>query len=398
MRAQNILALMLLVGLGTVLPAAAQAPIERTVLTAAGADCSLSGRCAITADLRGVPTFSVDLTISSGGTATVAWEVSVNGIRWDSISDDENSQPTASTDGLYYFTNPGWRHFRVRATALSGTVTVDTERGGSSIRSPIFSSQEIVDALGQTLDVNIKEVGDVAPLAAYVNTSLQSAATANGNARGYGMALLTVNCAATCSATINFEGTEDGTNYVAISQAQRLGPVNTIASSTTVEGLTYWRLPVSGYQHIRARISGYVSGTITVTGHTLLQTAATLPQMNDPCQTEVKTTTPFSITADTAVFTGAAGKKNFICAIVVIAGAAEIVSFSEGTGSACANGEAALSGTLVDTEGMSFGANSGLNRGSGGYTVIAGKTAAQDFCINVSGSNRVAGDVLWVQK
>jgi hypothetical protein len=101
--------------------------------------------------------------------------------------------------------------------------------------------------------------------------TLQGSAVANGNGStlttgGLSAVMLTVNCV-TCSGgtTINFEGTEDSTNYTAL-QAQQLG-TNTIATSTATSGLTEWQIPVGGVQNIRARISGYSAGTVTVTGH-----------------------------------------------------------------------------------------------------------------------------------
>lgn len=112
-----------------------------------------------------------------------------------------------------------------------------------------------------------------------VSTTLQSTATANGNGtnlntNGMASAVLTVNCA-TCSGgtTVNFEGTEDGTNYTPVS----FGPIGGSATSTTTTtaGLTYWQTAVAGLQNIRARISGYSAGTITVTGHAVPVEGAT---------------------------------------------------------------------------------------------------------------------------
>jgi hypothetical protein len=108
-----------------------------------------------------------------------------------------------------------------------------------------------------------------------VSTSgtLQSAAVANGNgtnlaADGMSSVVLTVNCAS-CSGgtTVNFEGTEDNTNFAALSAVQ-IG-TNTIATTTTTAGLTYWQVPTAGLVNVRARISAYSAGTVTVTGHSV---------------------------------------------------------------------------------------------------------------------------------
>lgn len=104
-----------------------------------------------------------------------------------------------------------------------------------------------------------------------IGTTLQNAAVANGNGNavtitGMSAAILTVNCA-TCSGgtTVNFEGSEDGTNFSSV-WAVQLG-TNTIASSTTTAGVTVWEAPVGGLQQLRARVSGYSAGTVTVTMH-----------------------------------------------------------------------------------------------------------------------------------
>jgi hypothetical protein len=110
------------------------------------------------------------------------------------------------------------------------------------------------------------------------STTLQNAATANGNGTslltsGYAWTLLTVNCAS-CSGgtTVNFEGTQDGTNYTSLDAVQAGG--STVAGSTTASGVTVWNVPVTGFQNIRARISGYSAGTVTVTATALPQSGA----------------------------------------------------------------------------------------------------------------------------
>ncbi len=105
-----------------------------------------------------------------------------------------------------------------------------------------------------------------------VTGTLQSGATANGNGTalavgGLSSAILTVNCSVACSGgtTINFEGSQDTTNFVALNAVQ-LGSA-TIASTVVNQGttITAWQIPIGGLQSIRARISAYSAGTITVT-------------------------------------------------------------------------------------------------------------------------------------
>jgi hypothetical protein len=118
----------------------------------------------------------------------------------------------------------------------------------------------------------------------------------------------------------------------------------------------------------------------------------------DPCASEDKTTTPFSSTADLVIISAVASKKNYICSIVFSMGATEIVSITEGTGSTCGTSEAALMGSTTDAQGLPFTDGGGLSAIGGSSTIIAGKTANVDTCLNVSGTERVAGFVTWVQR
>lgn len=102
-----------------------------------------------------------------------------------------------------------------------------------------------------------------------VKATLQSNAVANGNGTSLNTnlmatATITVNCVS-CSGgtTINFEGSEDGTGYVALS-ATNLAASST-TTTTTTSGTTVWVVSVTGLQFIRTRISTYSAGTITIT-------------------------------------------------------------------------------------------------------------------------------------
>lgn len=64
------------------------------------------------------------------------------------------------------------------------------------------------------------------------------------------------------TATITWEATIDGSNWVAV-RAENLNS-GTLATTATADGL--YRLTVLGFAQVRARISAYTSGTITVTG------------------------------------------------------------------------------------------------------------------------------------
>lgn len=101
------------------------------------------------------------------------------------------------------------------------------------------------------------------------NATLQSAAAATGNGTAMnvgGLSQVGVQIAGITTATVTFEGTLDGTNWVAI----RAYNMNSGAAATTATADGLLVLPVMGLTQIRARISAYTSGTITVTGKGIL--------------------------------------------------------------------------------------------------------------------------------
>jgi hypothetical protein len=105
---------------------------------------------------------------------------------------------------------------------------------------------------------------------AYKRT-LQSAAVATGNGTPVtvtaggegGYATLTVQVVGITTATITWEGTVDGTNWVAILAT----PLTTGTAATTATADGIYRINVTGLASVRARISAWTSGTITVTAY-----------------------------------------------------------------------------------------------------------------------------------
>lgn len=103
-------------------------------------------------------------------------------------------------------------------------------------------------------------------------TTMQSAATGNGNgvattASGYATAIVNVNCSVACSGgtTVNFEGTDATGNFFAVA-AYPIGGGAAVNAVTNLATSAMYVIPVAGLTSIRARISAYSAGTITVTG------------------------------------------------------------------------------------------------------------------------------------
>lgn len=101
--------------------------------------------------------------------------------------------------------------------------------------------------------------------------------------------------------------------------------------------------------------------------------------------------------ADTELLAGVASKRIFVCSVVLVAGAAEIINFVEGTGSVCATGKTALAGSTTDANGMSFAANGSLQIQSN-VPLLWTSTAGNALCLTHSGTNRVAGFLTYAQQ
>lgn len=291
-----------------------------------------------------------------------------------------------------------------------------------------------------------------------VSGTLQSGATANGNGTainvlGLSAAMLTVNCSVACSGgtTINFEASEDGTNFTAIT-GQQLG-TSTLATTVLNQGTTptIWELNAAGLQQLRARISGYSAGTITVTAHviaapfnpkvvndnlfiggTAVSTAASgIPKVgvvgNAGAAVDAATgaappanalllggltsgatggfvtaipvcDTFYNINISTATttlaITGVSGRHVRICQINMLAAAADNVGIISGTGATCGTGTAAIVGTTSAT-GYNLAANGGIAQGSGLGTIMRTTSLGDSVCIITSAATQLSGTIAY---
>lgn len=106
-------------------------------------------------------------------------------------------------------------------------------------------------------------------------TILQNSAVANGvginmSVSGYNTAILSITASVAMSGgtTINFEASVDNATWVTIA-AHQVGTTS-IMTSTTAPG--DFRFNIAGYGFLRARISAYSAGTITVNGYAIAGT------------------------------------------------------------------------------------------------------------------------------
>lgn len=100
---------------------------------------------------------------------------------------------------------------------------------------------------------------------------MQNAANANGNGivlptAGYGIAVLSIafSMSPAWSGTVNFEAQGPDNNWYPINGRMRGG--SSTPSTTITSGTGLYSLNVRGVQAIRARVSGYSAGSVTITG------------------------------------------------------------------------------------------------------------------------------------
>jgi hypothetical protein len=114
-------------------------------------------------------------------------------------------------------------------------------------------------------------VGGISPATIPAAVVMQNAATGIGNGTtlpvtGYAVALLSVTASVAMSGgtAITFEASTDDTTWVSIA-AHSIGINGALTPTTTTVG--DYRIAVDGYKSLRARISTYSAGTITVRGY-----------------------------------------------------------------------------------------------------------------------------------
>jgi|SRR5580765_2252798 len=170
----------------------------------------------------------------------------------------------------------------------------------------------IVPQAGSTVATDSSSGQSYAPLviqqsATSTNATLQSAAAANGN----GTALAVLGNASIIftvtqtgfTGTVNFECSEDNSNWDPL-QVQQEGTnlITTAVTGSTTTSTHLYEGSVAGLQSVRARVSGFSAGTITVTAHAIASTDA--PRVINAVNTDGQRATYRASTTGLAAVTG----------------------------------------------------------------------------------------------
>jgi hypothetical protein len=97
-----------------------------------------------------------------------------------------------------------------------------------------------------------------------------------------------------------------------------------------------------------------------------------------------------SQTADTQLVTGTAGQRIYICALTIIANAAETVNLISGTGTVCATSPTAIYGSTTEANGMSLAANGGFANVAA-QPFVRTSVDGDNLCLTQVGTSRVTG-------
>ena len=123
--------------------------------------------------------------------------------------------------------------------------------------------------------------GQALPLNSVGSARLQAAATANGNGTNLDMSsgqVATFQVSGTFSATVNYEGSLDNTNWSPLT-CYSLDFTSAMTSSTAA---TFVRCNASGIASVRARISNYVSGSVTVLANASAAVLGSVRRLDSP--------------------------------------------------------------------------------------------------------------------
>lgn len=141
------------------------------------------------------------------------------------------------------------------------------------------------------------------------------------------------------------------------------------------------------------------SNTATVKAASTPAAATDTAQVFDmrPIGNEICTkVSPINQTSSTDL-TGSVTNKVHVCGLLAVQATVQSLSITEGTGSACATGAAALIGSTTAANGMPFAANGGWNALLA-TPWLKSLTTGDHLCLLQSGSAQVSGVLIWADQ
>lgn len=118
----------------------------------------------------------------------------------------------------------------------------------------------------------------------------------------------------------------------------------------------------------------------------------------DPCLTQIPSQASVNLSAASSsqVIALSAGKKVYICSGLLLAGAADNVAVTEGTGTNCGTGNAAVFGGATAATGLNLAANQGAVWNGAGASHFHTNTAGDAMCLLPSATSQLSGYFTYV--
>jgi len=356
------------------IPVLTSAQINPTgTISTAGSDCSTATNCVGWSTLQSQG-FGVYINVATSG--TFVFEVSqdataiTNGT-WVTMNDN-NGLSSETTDGAYYFANTGFLYFRVRASAINGSATIQQAPGyssgistaGSGISAALSGEYNLTpptlsdagtDSL--QLDVNGRLLSNIFPTTpsavAYIPTRLTD-----------GSAFLTFG--------------EDYLHDQALTRASTGGPIDICTAKATSP-------------------TAVSADDDAVLAWCLLNGARVVATI-DPCSQSAKTFYSWDITSATTteITPSLSGSGNYwyICSINGVTTAANNINLVDDNSDGCGSVTASLVSTgLAAGDGWGFAANGGIAQGNGGSTIMKSVTSNSVLCFVTSAASEFHGQI-----
>lgn len=431
-------------------------------ITTAGADCSTTTRCSELIDIQGVPSVSVTLDVGTSGTFVVEYTQSAvtsvsqtiapagnnttETVVWTALNDDIAGTGTKTADGTSFYTNPGYRYLRIRASAISGAATYRVIRGPAALKSTatlsgggdasaanqVTGNNYLATLAGAVAGTEMQvDIVSGSVTASATNTDTDAATIAQGQTsdtvnnlnfihNGTAWARLTFGQATMANSlpvTIasnqtaltvtgtggTFPSTQSGTWTV-----QPGNTANTTAWLVTGTGGTFpatqsgtWTVQPGNTANTTA---WYVTSTIrTPAGQSAIDDTADAVKVLNVDSTGATISPGVACTNVAVIDTAASGNTQlvalsgstviYICSYIITAEATVDVRLVRGTGTACATGETSITGTFAfsTTTGLL-----GVSRGSGLGMITKGN-AGDAVCIETSGAVQINGEITYAQ-
>jgi hypothetical protein len=153
-------------------------------------------------------------------------------------------------------------------------------------------------------------------------------------------------------------------------------------------------LLIGGYASATA--PGNVSADLNAVRAWFLRNGAQVTANIDPCSQKPKIFVPISITTSTALFTGTASNRTYVCSIHVVTATAQNVALVSGTTPICSTSTGPMTGGTTAATGWNFAANGGIVLGNGAATVAKSDTDGDGICILMSSTGQLSGTLSYV--